>query len=102
MLDPSRTSTPAGGNTGSGPGVRAELRERGPPHLTCLPRKLTLNLKSSWLVEPFMVNDWEKLRKKQREVRTRSAYSPVLWDLDLGPKEPPTQAPPWPWGSPHP
>lgn len=24
-----------------------------------------MNLKSSWLVEPFMVKDWEKLRKKQ-------------------------------------
>ena len=44
----------------------------------CLPMGLTLNLKSSWLVEPFMVNDWEKLRKKQREFRILRAYPLAL------------------------
>lgn len=32
-----------------------------------------MNLKSSWLLEPFMVNDWEKLREKQGEFRTPRA-----------------------------
>lgn len=48
----------------------------------CLPVALTLNLKSSWLVEPFMVNDWEKLRKKQREFRILRTYALALGALD--------------------
>lgn len=34
-----------------------------------------MSLKSSWLVEPFMVKDWEKLRKKQREFRMLRAWA---------------------------
>lgn len=41
----------------------------------CLPVVLTLSLKSSWLVEPFMVKDWEKLKKKQREFRMLRAWA---------------------------
>lgn len=40
----------------------------GRPHcsLACPPPGgLTLNLKSSWLVEPFMVKDWGKLRESR-------------------------------------
>lgn len=53
---------------------------------------LTLNLKSSWLVEPFMAYDWEKLRKKQRGFRTPRACAPVLW----APKSPQSRLSPGP------
>lgn len=33
-----------------------------------------MNLKSSWLLDPFMVKDWEKLRKEQGEFRTPRAW----------------------------
>lgn len=36
-----------------------------------------MNLKSSWLLEPFMVNDWEKLREKRGEFRTPGACGPA-------------------------
>ena len=48
-----------------------------------LPVGLTLNLKSSWLVEPFMVNDWEKLREKPMRVRVRTAGVLAPGDLDV-------------------
>lgn len=41
--------------------------------IACVTAGLTLNLKSSWLVEPFMVNDWEKLGKKPGQFRTMLA-----------------------------
>lgn len=72
---------------GQGREVRAEAQEGGDQAVgrlallqptICLPMVLTLNLKSSWLVEPFMVNDWEKLRKKQREFRILRAYALAL------------------------
>lgn len=47
--------------------VRGEVGPTKP--IASFPAGLTLNLKSSWLVEPFMVNDWEKLGKKARELR---------------------------------
>ena len=47
-----------------------------------LPVGLTLNLKSSWLVEPFMVNDWEKLREKPMRVRVLTAGILAPGDLD--------------------
>lgn len=65
---------------------------------------LTLNLKSSWLVEPFMVNDWEKLRKKQRAFRILTAHALALRDLDPWvPNSLQIQAQPWgPVATPHP
>lgn len=41
-----------------------------------------MNLKSSWLVEPFMVNDWEKLREKPTRVRMLTAGILAPGDLD--------------------
>lgn len=69
---------------GAGGGGRATGR-RGPgcgEQPVCLPVGLTLNLKSSWLVEPFMVNDWEKLREKPTRVRVLTAGILAPWDLD--------------------
>lgn len=63
----------------------AEPREGGDlsQGAVCLLMGLTLNLKSSWLVEPFMANDWERLRKKgrgsgPREPQFRLSPSPGL------------------------
>lgn len=61
-----------------GLGVRQSHGKVGPVSgsLVCLLMGLTLNLKSSWLVEPFMANDWERLRKKGRGSGPRE---PVPW-----------------------
>lgn len=68
------------------------LGSPAPQSLVCLQKGLTLNLKSSWLVEPFMANDWETLRKKQRGFRTLGACALAPW----APKSPRSRLRPGP------
>lgn len=59
-----------------------------------------MNLKSSWLLEPFMLNDWEKLRQKQREVSTLWAPPQCSGASTWAPKSPGPRLCPGPWAPP--
>lgn len=68
-------------------------------------QQLTLNLKSSWLVEPFMVNDCEKLRKERGFWVLMSAVLAIWASDSWPPKSPQPRLSPgtlWRLPSPHP